>query len=185
MVKESNNGILLVSAFVCLFLGLALIVVIANQTNAVTDTTVVNNELLNINSAKYADGATNTSVGFSIANIVSATNTWRSEVDACNIATISEGTSNLIIRNSSGTRFTLNTDYKVSQTNGSITFQQTNAVNGTLSNNTYVSYHYCPDTYVSGWSGTMLDFVPGFFALALLGCSLALFYGVAKNTGLV
>lgn len=181
MEKGNNTLGLLIGAFVCLFLGFALIGVVADQSNTKTDYTPVNSQLLNINSAKYVNGATNTSIGFTYDTITTALTTWRSGLTSeCDITAVSNS-----LRITNGTvTFTPVTDYRLSTTNGSITFQNTANVNGTLSNNTYVSYNYCPNDYVQGWAGNMLVLVPGFFALALLGCSIALFYSVAKVNGI-
>ena len=81
--------------------------------------------------------------------------------------------------------FTKNTDYKISTTNGSINFFNTDVVNMTTSNNTVVYYTQCPDGYVYGWAATMLKLVYGFFALSAMGIAIGLFYSIGKDYGIV
>jgi len=179
MEKGNNTVALLIDAFVCLFLGLALIGVVANETNIKADPVATNNYLLNINSAKSGSGTTNPSIEFKIADLTEPLTTWRASDGVCDYTAVD---ATLVITNGTVT-LVKNTDYKYSATNGSLTFQNTVGVNQTKSNNTYVSYAACADDYVAGWAGNMLLLVPGFFALALLGCSIALFYSAAKING--
>jgi len=67
-----------------------------------------------------------------------------------------------------------------------ITFVNSTGMVANIGNTTafYVSYY--PMSYLTtGWNRTILNMTPGFFALALLGVSLALFYSVAKDFGLI
>jgi hypothetical protein len=53
-------------------------------------------------------------------------------------------------------------------------------------NKSYAYYTYCPDTYVNlSWGRTILNLVPGFFALMLIGIGIGLFYKVLRNEGLM
>ena len=53
-------------------------------------------------------------------------------------------------------------------------------------NNALVDYTYCNEGYMdSSWGRTVINLVPGFFALAILGASLLLFYSVAKDFDII
>jgi hypothetical protein len=83
--------------------------------------------------------------------------------------------------------FTLNTDYKAFPNLGVLQIINTTKVNSTGTGNTAnVSYNYCGPNYINNSFGqTTLNLVPGFFALALLGVGLWLFYGVAREMNIV
>jgi hypothetical protein len=136
----------LVAAFVAVMIAVVLIGQIASSGSALTTITPAS-IIMNIQAAKYTDGATNTSIEF-YPQIINDTKTgWRSGINGCDMgATISS----IVVRNISGVTFVRGTDYLVSTTNGSLTFQDTNNVNGTLNNLTTVSYTQCPDGYVYG-----------------------------------
>ena len=179
-MEKGNNTIgMLLAAFVCLFLGLALIGVVATQTNDITDL-VPSQETLSIQGAKTADGATLPYKEMYLNIINDSRGGWRASLPECTIASLVQTMSI-----SNGSKILNSGNYSISAVNGSIRFLNTHDVNWTVSNVTYVSYNKCPDNFVSGWAGNMLVLVPGFFALALLGCAIALFYQVAKETGIL
>ena len=174
---ESKNVNYLVMAFVFLIIGIALIGSIATQVNAQTDKTVVTNEVIDIGSARMGlsgYGSINLSVSnFTVANVPTD---WKPSDCPVVFSTFSNGTYDLI----------LNTDYEVFGDEGKIFVLNTSATNGSLSNTTYISYTYCADDYLnSSWGRSVLVTVPGFFALALLGVALWMFYMVFASTGLL
>ena len=55
-----------------------------------------------------------------------------------------------------------------------------------LGEDVILGYTFCPDDYLnSTWGRSVLATVPGFFALALLGVALWMFYAVFRNVGLM
>ena len=76
-------------------------------------------------------------------------------------------------------------DYTFTPSTGIIVFNNTDNVNGSVSNTTLATYQYCNSNYLTqGWTRTILNLVPGFFALALLGIGIGLFYAVGKTEGI-
>jgi hypothetical protein len=93
------------------------------------------------------------------------------------------------MKNSSGASFTVTTDYVLTASTG--TYKLVNSATAlatlpTANNNTYATYNYCSDDYLnSSWGRTVLNLVAGFFAIAILLTSIALFYSVGKDTGII
>ena len=169
----------LVLAFVTLILGAVLIGVIATNGLVVSTLThVTSNESLDISSVRIDDG----DIGASKVLLVNAydNDSWQAENSDCDIVIVD------YFLNASN-RLTVTTHY-THDGNGGITI-----VNGTLtadvvSNNdtVVVGYSYCDEDYLNlGWGRTLVNLVSGFFALAILGTSLGLFYSVAKDTGII
>ena len=53
-------------------------------------------------------------------------------------------------------------------------------------NNSLMSYTHCPDNYMNiGWGRTLINLVPGLFAIAILLASVGLFFSVAKDYGII
>jgi archaellum component FlaG (FlaF/FlaG flagellin family) len=175
---ESKNIGLMLAAFVMIIVGAALIGVIADTTQDVTKTTPIASEsvtlLANTNDAKGINDTTT----YTVAN---APTGWKSE--QCPLT-------NFAIKNSTGSALTLTTDYVPTLSTGKFKLVNTVAVNTSSGMNTslkaYVNYNYCPDGYITESCGrTVLDLVPGFFAIALMAIGVGLFYGVMKNEGLL
>ena len=104
---------------------------------------------------------------------------WKTEYTDCDI-------SNFVLLNQSGATMTATTDYVLTASTGTITFVNNDNMNETSSNATTASYNYCQDEYLPiDWQRNSLTLVIGFFALALLISSIALFYSVAKDSGIL
>ena len=113
--------------------------------------------------------------------VADAASGWRSDISECADGTIISGT----YTNSSGDAYTASTDYTVS-TDGYITLLNTDAINRTDNTAMIANNANCPDDYLTqGWQRNIINLVPGFFALALLGVGLWLFYSIAKDTGVL
>ena len=166
----------LILGFVTLILGVALLSQIAvvaggDITNKVTKV----NDSINVQPAK-ADvaGEFNASVALPLSNLPTG---WKSE--DCPITGAS-------VQNTSGETLTITTDYLLTLSTGMLYMQNSSAYNETVDNITYVTYTYCADEYINlGWGRTMLTLVVGFFAIALLLASIGIFYGIAKDTGML
>jgi len=173
---ESNTS-KLVLAFFTLILGIVLIGSVADTSSLVTTKVTVTNETLDISDAVYGEtGTINASVALTITNYPSG---WKT--GDCPITSF-------VMRNQTGETLTVTTDYVFTASAGTLTLEDTLSLNETsgVSNDTYIDYVYCGDDYLNlAWGRTVLSLVAGFFALALLGASLALFYDVARDTGII
>jgi hypothetical protein len=188
-MEKGNNTIgLLIGAFVCLFLGLALIGVVADQANKATDlsNTVQTVTLVKGNGA--AVNGNNITIDYTITGLAGS-NTGVQSFGECSLDTL--GTvSNILVFNTTGSEqmdngvcSSLTNDFYYIE--GENTIKLCNSVTMNQSSTVQLRYRNCPNDYVGGWAGNMLVLVPGFFALALLGCSIALFYSVAKLNGIL
>ena len=173
---ESNTS-KLVLAFFTLILGIVLIGSIAESSNLVTNKLIIAGETLDISAAVYgATGTINASEVLTIANYPSG---WKT--GDCPITSF-------VMRNQTGVELAVTTNYVFTASTGTLTLVNDESLNGTsaTSNDTSIDYVYCGDGYINiAWGRTILNLVAGFFALALLGVSLALFYGVAKDAGIM
>jgi hypothetical protein len=168
----------LVLAFVTLLLGAVLVAQVASQGLLVTDKGSKVDEINSIATGRVAGGNINGSVNFTLtgANQIA----WKQ--DDCVLT-------NFVLSNSSGSALTLNTDYNVDLTKARFNLLNTSTTSGYGSlhnNNTYADYTYCRDDYLNlSWGRTLTNLVAGFFALAVLLVSIGMFYGVAKDTGML
>ena len=170
MEEKSIN--MLIGAFLALIIGVSLIGVVASTGNVITNTINISGENISYAAAREtATGAVDTTA-IVIANYPT---TWR--ITGCPII-------GLVLHNSSSS-LTNVVDYVFTASTGSIAFNNTDNVNGSASNTTTATYVYCNNEYLTqGWNRTIIDLVPGFFAIALMGISIGLFYGVMRQEGL-
>lgn len=181
---EQKNINFLILAFVFLIIGVALLGAIATSTNAAVDKLDINYESHDISSAMHNDSAEGWQVNESLAaSYITVTNYpsgWK--IVDCPLTTVT-------VENSSDGTYTdaiLDTDYELVDSTGVIHVLNTSTTDEEEFNTTYVSYTYCADDYLnSSWGRSVLGTVPGFFALALLGISLWLFYSVFKSIGII
>ena len=104
---------------------------------------------------------------------------WRTTESGCSLTDV---IGRVTVTNGSGTALTNNVDYIIS-TDG-FRLQDTTAIN-TSTPSIVVSTSTCPDDYLTqGWSRNILTLIPGFFALAILGVGLWLFYSIGKDFSL-
>lgn len=172
----------LVLGFVFLILGTALIPTIATSTSEKTNLHLVVGENHNITSGfNITDAQVNESESGSNFTINYPPEGW--EVTECPIVEFS-------LQNDT-TVYTSGTDYNFYPASGLVQVLNTTTTDG--NNNTeipngdlYVRYGYCADGYLnSGWGRTVLNLISGFFALALLGGALFMFYQVFRETGVL
>ena len=160
---------------------------VAEQTNNTVDLVGVGNETFAITAALLADGcgagSINVTYPFTIAH--PPTSGWQQE-GGCPVTSI-------VIRNQTNVEVTSATDYLFFPTNGTFYLLNTTGYvgadcldSGDETNVTAVDYLYCPNDYINiGWGRSILTLVSGFFALALLGAAVGLFYSVAKDAGII
>ena len=169
----------LIVAFVTLILGLSFVVTIADTGDNVTSKLVSSPQTFTI---LYLDGVNvNTTARYYPTVATQAITGIQQDIDGC---TVSDVMTSSAIANASGTALTLTTDY-VANSAGYLTFQNTTAVRGTT-NTTVGTFTYCGNDYLAqGWTRSIINLIPGFFALALLVFSVGMFYSVAKDAGLI
>jgi len=172
----------LVLGFVFLILGSALIPVIASNTNERTNLNLAVGENHNVTTGfNITLSQVNESDSGSNFTITNAPTGW--EVTGCPITSFS-------LQNDS-TVYTSGTDYNFYPTTGLVQMLNTTTTDGNNdtkvpNGNLFVRYNYCGDGYInSSWGRTVLDLISGFFALALLGGSLYMFYSVFRETGII
>ena len=182
---ESKNINYLVMAFVFLILGAALIGQVATNTNERTSKTNVYDETFDLEALGCINATGGGMVNFTAdadcnVTLANAPSSWKTT--DCPVASV-------VVENTTAgtyTALTEGTDYDLFASTGIIHFLNTAATDAGDFNTTYVSYNYCADEYLnSSWGRTVLNLVAGFFALALLGVVLWLFYGVFRSTGLI
>lgn len=79
----------------------------------------------------------------------------------------------------------LNTDYNYTAASGIISLKPSLTNNFSAGSSYIANYEYCSDSYISGWAGSVLALVPGFFALAILIFSVGMFYSLAREAGIL
>ena len=164
----------LVAAFTLLIIGVVLLSTVAGLTNDVTEKVRVTNESTDVSSAWLNATNVNSSIVFTLDNNPTG---WR--ITDCPVGGV-------VFRNSTGDEMTITTDYLITTSAGTFTLKNTTATQNLTSNTTYTDYNYCGTGYLTqGWNRSVLDLVPGFFALAILGISLLLFYSIAKDEGII
>lgn len=174
---ENNSVSKIVIGFFMIILGLALIVAVADGSALVTSKSGVVNEAIDISTARdeAGNGINITASNFTIANVPTG---WK--VDDCPISSVTYGNTTA--------DWVSGTDYNFYAASGILQVLNS-TITGTESigtNDTLIDYTYCPDAYMNiAWGRSILNLVAGFFALAILGLGLGLFYSVAKDAGIV
>jgi len=177
---EQKNINFLVLAFVFLIIGVVLIGPVASNVNDRTEKVTILNETLDISAARIPGFilSINESYPFTITNYP---DDWK--ILDCPIT-------DFVFRNQTQVDTIVTTDYIFFPANGTLLLMNSSAyhIGGTLQviNTTTMDYVYCADDYLnSSWGRSVLNTVPGFFALALLGISLWLFYSVFASVGII
>lgn len=170
---EEKSMPMLIAAFLALIVGISLISVVATESNDITSVINISGENISYASAREAGTGAVDTTAVVIAN---PPTTWR--ISGCPITSF-------VLYNSSGS-LTNVVDYTFTASTGSIAFNNTDNVNGSASNTTTATYQYCDREYLTqGWNRSIIKLVPGFFALALIGVGIGLFYGVMKQEGIL
>jgi len=181
---ENKTVGIIIGAAVVLILGIVLVSIIAEQSNNATSTTVYT-QSLTIPRNDTANGV-NSSVKFHLTHgCPYATNDFRGEI-GCELTILS-------VKNVSGVALTDPTDY-VGYANGAVCsgnvsgdliFKNSTNLVAQLSNATTITYSTCAEDYVAqSWGRTMLNMVPGFFAMAILIGAAFLIFKITKTEGI-
>ena len=175
---EQKNINYLILAFVFLIVGAALIGAVATSTNESVDKTIISGETTNLSTSCYSGNEVDETSADCNITVTNYPTSWK---------TLDCPLTSVTATNNTGTALILDTDYSVFASTGIIQMLNTTDTNSTgLGDNVKIGYTYCPDDYLnSSWGRSILTTVPGFFALALLGVSLWLFYQVFASVGLI
>ena len=188
---ENKSMALLIGAFVALIIGVSLVGVIATQEQLVSTHTAVSEETFELDEVgtggflRYANDTVMPNETYYVTYGYDTTSVaWKTNYADCAMATpLFVGNATGLAGAVAGT-LTETTDF-VWTDDGKISFVASAEV-AAMGNTTYISYSYCPDTYLTqGWTRSVSNLVPGFFAIALLLISVGLFYQVMKNEGLL
>ncbi len=177
--------------FVAIIIGVSLIATVATGALNVTEKTIVYDESFNL----VTLGCANATGG----GIFNSSNVWCNltvanypvlaswERDNCPLTIVS-------VENTTDQTYALlieGTDYDLFAATGIIHMLNTTTTNGATYgaaneagdfNITYINYAYCADDYLrADWNRTVLNLVAGFFALAVMGIGIGLFYNVYKE----
>lgn len=145
----------IIALFVTIIIGIVLIVAIVNQQSIMTDKITVTDETIDISVARLADGAINETYPFTVNNNPTG---WK--ITKCPLTSVVYG--------NVSTSFTLNTDYRFTDSTGVLYLNNTAAVNGTTGgspNTTYMDYVYCPDGYNTDSGARGIARIIGLFAI--------------------
>lgn len=170
----------LIVAFVALIVGISLIGTISISANSIASAPYVINETQSLTGALRVNGVgtgiVNTTYPFQVTHSPTG---W--QLQDCPLTGIS-------IVNATNTALTKDTHYTFYPANGTWYLKgvTVNTTHFNANNNSYVSYTYCGDDYLSqSWGRGVMGITTGMFALGLLGVSIGLFYSIGKDFGLV
>lgn len=171
---EGTQKLLL--AFVILLIGIVLVGPLAAQGNLVTDKTIVDGETVSVAAAKIHGDDFNATVD--LGPITNVPTSWK--IEDCPLTTIT-------VTNNSGEALTVTTDYTLSTTTGVLAIVNNSDTTAAFAgdNSSLVGYTHCADDYLNvSWGRTGIDTAMGFFGLALMLVSVALFYSIYKDYGI-
>lgn len=174
MVKDNTPAVgILISVFIAILLGVVMLTISAGQVNDITGLDS------NVDAAQTITMVDANSVNETITYTVTGAPTgWQAQAtDGCALT-------NFVLTNSSGTVLTDATDYTVDLATGTYTMGNTTAVIAMGDNATLATYSSCPDGYQTGFGGTVLNMVPGFFALAILVSVAFLIFWILRREGI-
>lgn len=170
MEKNSAVGLLVIS-FVAILIGVIGVSIISEGINGLTQKTLAT-EVLDLQPAiiNYT-WINHTAIPLSSHSTATG---WRSELSECSVDALTT------IKNYTGTAKTSPINYNFTAASGTTPAHIHIAVNAAnepavggnwtsaISNTTTVTYWYCEDDYIGGWQATIVDLVPGFFAIGIM-----------------
>jgi len=180
MVKENTPLVgIMISVFIAILLGVVMLSISAGQVNDITG------KVDSVDGAQALTMLANTSANPATTyTVTNAPTGWKAQSSADGGCALT----NFVLTNSTGTALTVTTDYLVDLQYGTYTLKDTAATNGTgyfqSANTTLATYTYCPDGYQTGFGGTTLNLVPGFFALAILVAGAFTIFYILRKEGI-
>lgn len=165
-----SKAAILISVFVALIIGIALIGPTSDQILGITelDSNTEETYITMINSTDV-----NETYEYTVAG-APATGSWQAAEDGCPLT-------NFVMTNTTGTVLVDATDYTIDLATGTYTLSNTSSMVNLADNTTITMYSTCPDGYQSGWGRTMLILIPGFFAIAILLVVAFLVFNILKR----
>lgn len=164
---ELKTLAVLIACFIGIMFALAILPEMGSTVNEMTEFQNTTNETVSIAAARVTGlpGEVNSSINITLAQ---APTGWK--ITDCPI-------SMLTIINSTGGSLTGNTDgtgdyVPLDLNRGIIQYNNTGNVNNTASNNTFATYFYCADGYVTGSTRTIVLLIMTFAALAILAIAI-------------
>jgi hypothetical protein len=191
MAEKVNNVLpLLITTFVVLLIGLVVVQIVAEN---VLDRTTKDLYTQNIDFTAARDAGDAAvivettkfmSPNWTGSGFYSTSGRWKLDSSECLL-----GSANgFAMKNSSGFVLTSGDDYVVvdetATTRGYFTLKNTDNINGTRPNSTTLVYSGCQSGYITtGWARTMLNLVPGFFAIAIFAAGLLIVFFILREQG--
>ena len=173
MDKNSSVIGIIISVFIAILLGVVMLSISADQVNDITGL-VANTDSAAV--MTFDAAGINETLEYTVTN---APTGWKSASDGGCALT------NFVLSNASGSALTLTTDYIVDLQYGTYTMVNTTATAYLgATNTTIASYTTCPDGYQTSFGGTVLNMVPGFFALAILVSVAFLIFWILRREGI-
>jgi len=182
--NKSNLTGYIISIAIAILLGVILVAIIADDTVSSTALTSVT-DTVDISSLR-SEFIINASLGpLNATDILSqpaSASAWKTLDTTCAISAIR-------LYNQTGDLMTLTTDYTwTTDGNGNIgnlTLENIPDLNSSASNITTITYDYCPNDYITeSWQRTVLNMVPGFFALGILIGAAFVILHILKKEGI-
>jgi len=172
MVEKSTPVVgIIISVFIAVLLGVVMLSISADQVNDITDKQGY------VEAAQAITMFAPIEVNITkVYTLTEAPTGWKANGE-CPLT-------NFVLSNASGTALTVTTDYVVDLSAGTYTMKNTTDTGLMDDNSTYATYTYCPDGYQTGFGGTTLNLVPGFFALAILVSVAFLIFWILRKEGI-
>ena len=181
MAKEMNSTkiiALVLSAFVMIVLGVSLLGPVSSSVLGITQTVKVANESLSLAAARLPGNNINTSYLFTLLN----SGDQGAGGLVLNSVVIVNSSYNIIASGNYSVTYTSYPD-TISFLNTTTLVNMNSATNG---NQTFVNYTYYPNGYLNqGWDNSVLNLLPGFFAIALMAVGIALMMSAFKSLGII
>lgn len=169
--KEKDKTLAtIISVSVLIILSVAFLTSLVTQTSVNTEKTVVSDEAIALEDT--GNSTINTTAVYTVTNYPTS---WK--IEDCPLTLV-------YIKNQSGTALTETTDYVFNYSYGTFTLKDTEAAEGLVGvfNNSYVTYSYCGDGYVSqSWGRTVLNTTLGLLAIAILAVGVYFVYSLYKT----
>lgn len=181
----------LIMAFVAVLIGVVLLTSTSAENVKVTKTTAVVNDTLDISTGRWASVSQDASNHHSMNSTYKIPLHTASGLDEFGDSSTDCKITGFSLRNdSNGTVAAANYNLSYDLTLGHVWIQISNATanlvqngtNASASNNTYMSYTYCPDGYlIQSFGRTGTNTTMGLFAIAIMLIGVALFYSAYRD----
>lgn len=178
-MDNKSVGIVIAVA-IAVLMGAILIAIIAEQT---VDKTALTEQVDSINKATAYSGAQiNESKTMSLSK--GSVTGWRADDSSCSISSIVVKNASVTLTNAACAP-TGSGDYYYVKNAGYFVFCNNTNIREQPNTSITATYSYCADDYVSSsWGRTLMNMVPGFFAIAILVVSVFVIFYILKKEGI-